>query len=321
MSVFITRRIPAAGEARLREAGVEFEVGQPIDDTPVPREVLLAGVRDHDVVLSLLTERIDREVLTANPRLRGVSNMAVGLDNVDCAAAEELGIPVGNTPGVLTDATADLAWALLMAASRHVAAGHRFMLEGRFELWGPEMFCGVDVGPGVDGRRKTLGIVGYGRIGRACARRARGFDMDVVACGRSLDAPAAAREDGVHWLALPDLLERADFVSLHCPLNDATHHLLGAAEFARMKSQAVLVNTARGPVVDEAALVTALRAGEIGAAGLDVFEREPVTAPGLLELDNVVALPHIGSATRATRDRMAVMAADNAVRFLAQPRG
>ncbi len=315
MSVFITRKIPEAGLERLRAAGVAFEIGEMDGEKAIARDDVLDGVRRHDVLLSLLTERVDREVLTANPQLRGVSNMAVGLDNVDLAAAEELGIPVGNTPGVLTDATADLTWALLLAAARRVPEAHDYMAGGRYSIWGPELLCGVDVGPGASGCRKTLGIVGFGRIGVAVAQRARGFDMDVVACGspRSRDAMTAA---SVEPLEFDELLERSDFVSLHCPLTPSTRHLIGVEQLLRMKRSAILINTARGPVVDERALVEALRGGEIRAAGLDVFEDEPLMAPGLVELPNVVILPHIGSATHETRDRMATMAADNAIEFL-----
>lgn len=322
MSVFLTRRIPEAGLARLREHGVEFEIGQPDDDRPVPREVLLDGVRRHDVLLSLLTERIDREVLTANPALRGVSNMAVGVDNIDTDAAAELGIPVGNTPDVLTDATADLTWALILGAARRVVEAHEFMVAGRYEMWGPELLCGVDVGPGVTGRRKTLGIVGLGRIGAAVARRARGFDMEVIAFGSPRSRARIEAADGVSWAEFEDLLDRSDFISVHVPLTEATHHMFGADQFARMRSRAVFVNTSRGPVVDEAALVAALLAREIGAAGLDVYEREPEMEPGLAALPNAVLLPHIGSATRDTRDRMATMAADHAAAFATSaPRG
>lgn len=310
----MSRRIPEAGLRRLREAQIEFEIGQEDPDLPIEQAELLEGVRRHDVLLCLLTERVDHEVLTANPGLRGVSNMAVGVDNIDVGQAERLGIPVGNTPGVLTDATADLTWALLLAAARRVPQADAYMRAGRFEQWGPELMCGLDVGPGVEERRKVLGIVGWGRIGRAVARRAVGFDMEVLVSA-SPRAPAGSSSDGVERVAVDELLARSDFVSLHVPLTDETHGLIGAAEFRAMRRSAVLINTARGPVVDESALVAALRDGEIAAAGLDVFEREPAMAPGLAGCDNVVILPHIGSATHATRNRMAVMAAENAIRF------
>jgi glyoxylate reductase len=312
-SVFVTRRIPAAGLEVLRRAGVPFAVGQEDEERGLDRGALLEGVRTHDVLLCLLTDRIDREVLTCSPRLRGVSNMAVGLDNVDLAAAAELGIPVGSTPGVLTDATADLTWALLLATARRVPEAHAYMAGGRFRLWGPNLLLGRDVGPGVSGRSKVLGIVGFGRIGRAVAARARGFRMEVLAFGR--DRARIEAESDVAYAPLDELLERSDFVSLHVPLSAQTRHLIGAAELARMRPTAFLINTARGPVVDERALVEALREGTIAGAGLDVFEDEPQMAPGLAELPNVVLLPHIGSASHETRDAMAVRAAQNALRF------
>ena len=299
---------------RLEASGVLFEVGQPDPDAAVSSETLLAGVRAHDVLLCMLTERVDRSVLEANGRLRGVAVMAVGLDSVDLDAAESLGIPVRGTPSVLTDATADLAFGLLLATARRIPAAHRYMVEGRYERWGAELFCGLDVSPGASGRRKTLGIVGYGRIGRAVARRARGFDLDVVALARGADrTPGSVDGDGTRFVALEELLGASDFVSIHTPLTAETRHLFGAEEFARMKPTAILVNTARGPVVDEAALVDALRRGELAGAGLDVYEDEPRMAPGLDALPNVVLLPHIGSATEATRGHMACAAVDNAV--------
>ena len=311
--VFVTRRIPDAGLARLEGAGARVRIGEPDEERALARELLIEGVRGARVLLALVTERVDREVLTASPGLRGVANHAVGFDNVDVAAATELGIPVSNTPGVLTEATADLAWALLLAVARRVPEADAFMRAGRFRIWGPRMLLGADVGPGPEGRRKVLGIVGFGRIGRAVARRARGFDMEVVAHSPDRAAVEAA---GVEWLDLDALLGRADFVTLHARLTPDTHHLIDEARLRRMKPTAFLVNVARGEMVDEAALVRALREGWIAGAGLDVYEREPAMAPGLAELPNAVVLPHIGSATRATRDRMATMAAENALHHL-----
>ena len=315
MKVFVTRRIPEPGLEVLAAAGVPFTIGQDDDELPLEHARLLDEVVRHDVLLCQLTDRIDREVLSANSRLRGVAQMAVGLDNVDLAAARELGVPVTNTPGVLTEATADLTWALLLAVARRVPEAHRYAVEGRFRAWGPNLLLGAGVGPSPEGATKTLGIVGFGRIGRAVARRAHGFDMRVLAWSRSRDAVDGA--DGAEWAELDDLLAASDFVSLHVPLSDATHHLIDAGRLRRMKSTAFLINTARGPVVDEAALVDAVRAATIAGAGLDVFEHEPRIHSGLLELDNVVLLPHVGSATRETRDRMAVMAATAAAHFAA----
>jgi len=251
-----------------------------------------------DALLCLLTDRIDARFLERARHLRIVANMAVGTDNIDLTAAARLGIPVSNTPDVLTDATADLAFALLLAAARRLAWADRYVRGGGFVGWNPELGIGLDV------TGRTLGIVGAGRIGRAVAERASGFRMEVLFHSRSGGLP------------LGELLERSDFVSLHVPLDGETRHLIGAPELARMKRSAVLVNTARGPIVDEAALVHALRTGVIAAAGLDVFEHEPALAPGLRDLPNVVLAPHVGSATVATRARMAELAARNIVAAL-----
>ena len=311
--VFVTRRIPEAGLRVLSSGGADVVIGEPHDERALARDALLQGVRTASVLLSLPTERIDRELLARNPRLRGVANHAVGFNNVDVAAATELGIPVSNTPGVLTETTADLAWALLLAVARRIPEGDAFMRAGRFKIWGPEMMLGADVGPGPDGRRKVLGIVGFGRIGQAVARRARGFDMEVVASDPKRDVVEAA---GATWLELDALLERADFVSLHARLAPETRHLIDEAQLRRMKPSAFLISVARGEMVDEAALVRALSEGWIAGAALDVYEHEPAMAPGLAELPNVVIVPHIGSATRDTRDRMATTAAANALAHL-----
>ena len=313
--VFVTRRIPDAGLRALREAGADVTVGQEADDRPLDRERLLDGVRAADALLALLTERVDREVLEANPYLLGVASCAVGFDNVDVAAATDLGIPVTNTPGVLTEATADLTWALLLGIARRIPEAHAYMTANLFHIWGPNLLLGSDVGPGADGRRKVLGVVGFGRVGRAVARRAIGFDMEVLVFSPRAKAAVEA-SDQAAWADLEQLLERSDFVSLHTSLRPETRHLIGERELGRMKRTAYLINVSRGPVVDEAALVRALRENWIAGAALDVFENEPATAPGLLELPNVVLAPHVGSATRGTRDLMAVMAARGALHHL-----
>jgi len=313
--VFVTRRIPDAGLQVLRDAGVGFVVHQEDEESGVERGALLDGVRSSDVLLPLLTERIDREVLEANPRLRGVAQMAVGFDNVDVATATELGVPVSNTPGVLTETTADLTWALILSVARRVPQAHAYTVEGRYRIWGPNLFLGGDVGPGASEVPKTLGIVGYGRIGSAVARRAQGFGMRVIA----FDPYAREQIDSTdlaEWAELGDLLGRSDFVTIHALLTDETRHMIDEAKLRAMKPTAYLVNAARGPIVDESALVRALREGWIAGAGLDVYEREPELAPGLAELDNVVLLPHIASASVDTRGKMASMAAENAIRFL-----
>lgn len=291
-----------------------MEVGQTDDEAGLSRRDLLDGVARAEVLVSLLTEEVDRELLEAAPRLRGVANYAVGYDNVDVGAATDLGIPVSNTPGVLTDTTADLAWALLMATARRIGEADRYTREGRFRIWGPNLLLGADVSPGGSGRRKVLGIVGFGRIGQAVARRASGFDMEILAADpRHRDR---VEDAGHSWVELGELLERSDFVSLHTPLTAETRHLIGEGELRRMKSTAHLVNVARGPVVDEAALVRALREGWIAGAGLDVFEDEPELSPGLADLPNVVLTPHIGSGSRDTRGEMARIAAVNALHHL-----
>lgn len=313
-NVFVTRRIPQAGLDLLDRAGAQYRIGQSDEERGCDRALLLAAVRESEVLLALLTDRVDREVLEANPSLRGVANHAVGYNNVDVAAATELGIPVSNTPGVLTETTADLTWALLLAIARRIPESDAYMRAGRFKIWGPNMLLGADVGPGPDGRRKVLGIVGFGRIGQAVARRASGFDMDVVAHSRSRAAVEAF--PGARYAELDDLLASADFVSLHPALTPETHHLIDERRLRLMKPTAYLINVARGEVVHEAALVRALRERWIAGAALDVYEREPAMEPGLAELDNAVLVPHIGSATRDTRDAMATIAATNALHHL-----
>lgn len=313
--VFLTRLIPKAGIDLLERAGAEVRVGQEREDRGIARDSLEEGVRWCDVLLPLLTEKVDRALLEMNPSLRGVANFAVGFDNVDVGAATELGVPVSNTPGVLTDSTADLTWALLLAAARRIPEAHQYVTEGRFSIWGPNLLLGADVGPGGSGRRKVLGIIGYGRIGMAVARRAIGFEMDVLAhdphARAQIDASPHAR-----WAELDELLRQSDFVTLHPALTAATRHLIDEAALRRMKATAFLVNVSRGPVVDEAALVRALREGWIAGAALDVFEHEPALAAGLAECGNAVLVPHIASATTDTRELMATMAAANAAAHL-----
>lgn len=315
LRVFVTRRIPRVGLDILAGAGARVTVGQDHEERGLSRRALLDGVRECDVLLPLLTERIDEEVLGANPGLRGVANMAVGFNNIDVEAATARGIPVTNTPGVLTDTTADLTWALILAVARRIPEAHQYMVSGRYRIWGPNTLLGVDVSPGGSGRRKVLGIVGYGRIGQAVARRALGFDMEVLAYD-PYAREAVEASDHAAWADFDELLARSDVVTLHPLLTDETHHLIGEAELRRMKPEALLVNVSRGPVVDEAALVRALREGWIGGAGLDVYEDEPDMAAGLADHPNTVLLPHVGSATGDTRGEMAAKAATNAVALL-----
>jgi len=310
--IFVTRRIPDPGALILNDSDAEIEVFQNDEEAGLTREEILAGVRGADVLLSLLTEPVDREVMTANPNLLGIANMAVGFNNIDAEVATELGIPVSNTPGVLTDTTADFTWAMLMSVARHIPQSHNYMVAGRYKLWGPNLFLGADVSPGTNNRRKVLGVIGYGRIGQAVAKRSIGFDMDVLAYD-PFYREGIDNDDLATWAELDELLEKSDFVTLHPLLSPETHHLIGAAELAKMKSTACLINAARGPIIDEEALVEALRDGQIAGAALDVYEDEPAMKPGLAELDNVSLFPHIASASLDTRGEMASIAATNAL--------
>lgn len=275
-----------------------------------PPEVLASAVKDADGLLSVLTDQVTRELLESAPRLRVVGTCAVGYDNVDVAAATALGIQVCNTPSVLTEATADLAWALLMATARRLGEADRHVRSGAFQRWE----LGLLLGKSVHG--STLGILGCGRIGQAVARRARGFDMAVLYAQRHRLPEKHERALGARHVPLATLLEQSDFVSVHLPLTPETHHLLDAAALARMKPDAVLVNTARGPIIDEAALAAALAGDHLAGAGLDVFEHEPRVHPGLLASSRVVLAPHIGSATSSTRIAMAEAVAADVLRVL-----
>jgi glyoxylate reductase len=302
--VFATRRLPGGALERLA-ADAELAVW-PQAQSPTPA-ALAEAAHDADGLLCLLTDRVDRALLEACPRLRAISSMSVGLDHVDLAAASARRIPVGFTPGVLSETTADLAFALLLAAARRLGEAERWLRRGEWteaRRWEPELLLGRDL------HGATLGVVGLGAIGLAVARRAAGFGMRVLGWSRRARPEAAAL--GVEAVALPELLARADFVTLHLALTPDTRHLIDAAALARMQPGAILVNTSRGEVVDEAALADALRAGRLGGAGLDVFEREPLPAASpLFGLENVVLLPHIGSASVATRARMAELAVEN----------
>jgi glyoxylate reductase len=309
--ILVTRRIPQPGLRILEDAGADLTILQPDPEAEVDPEALLDAVARTDVLLPLLTETIDEAVLAANPTLRGVANYAVGYNNIDIGTATRLGIPVSNTPGVLTETTADLTWALLLAVARRIPEAHAYMTAGRYRIWGPELLLGDDVGTGADGRSRTLGIIGYGRIGRAVARRARGFDMRVLAYGPDR-APIDASDD-VTYAPLDALLVQSDFVTLHARYTSDSHHMIDARALERMKTTSYLINVARGELVDEAALVAALRERRIAGAALDVYENEPAMADGLADLDNVVLVPHIGSATTGTRAKMATLAATNAV--------
>lgn len=304
----VTNRIPEAALKSLRAAG-EVRVGE--RDDALPRRDLLALVAGADAILALLHDRVDEELLeAAGPQLRCVANVAVGYDNVDLEAAGRRGVVITNTPGVLDDATADLTLALILAATRRVAEGDRLIRSGRPWVWGMHFMLGSGL------RGKRLGIVGLGGIGRRVAERARAFGMEIAYHSRHQAPADVAAALEAERMPLQRLLAEADVLSLHCPLTPETRHLIGAAELAAMKPSAVLVNAARGPVVDERALAEALAAGTIAAAGLDVYEHEPRVEPALLELDNVVLTPHLGSATVETRTAMAELAARNAISVL-----
>jgi glyoxylate reductase len=303
--VLVTRGIPEAGLSVLDPFDVRV-----LHERPPERDELLEAVSGASGVLSTATETMDGEVMdAAGENLRIIANMAVGYDNVDVEAAGERGVVVTNTPGVLDETTADVAFMLLLAAARRLGEGERLLRAGKWEWWGPKQLMGRDVWG------KRLGIIGFGRIGQALARRAKGFGMDILYHNRSR-REEAEQELGARYLELDDLLKTADFISIHTPLTPETTHLIGAQELRKMKPQAVLVNTSRGPVVDEAALADALADRRIFAAGLDVYEEEPTVHPKLLELETVVLAPHIGSASVETRDKMAALAAENIVAVL-----
>jgi glyoxylate reductase len=303
--VFVSAPLPGDAVERLR-AVADVTVGARVGDDAFAR-----GAADWDAVVALLTDRIDASVLDASPRLRVVANVAVGVDNIDVTACRARNVVVSNTPDVLTEATADFTFGLMLAACRRITEGDRLVRSGGFTGWTPTMLLGARV------HGATLGIVGLGRIGRAVARRARGFGMHVLYTQRTRLDDALARAMGATFVDLDDLFARSDIVTLHCPLTPETRGLVDASRLARMKPGSVLVNTARGPCVDEAALAHALANGPLAAAALDVFADEPRVQPELLARDNVVLAPHIASAERATREAMARIAAENVIAVLA----
>ncbi|MGE5524673.1 MAG: 2-hydroxyacid dehydrogenase [Rhodospirillaceae bacterium] len=279
-------------------------------DVPLEAEKLKARLADKQGVMCALTDRIDSAVLDAAPQLKAVANIAVGYNNIDLAACTSRGVMATNTPGVLDDSTADLAWALMLAAARRITEVERYIRQGEWKGWRLKQWLGLDV------HHATLGIVGMGRIGQAIAKRASGFDMPVLYHNRKRIDPPIEQRLNAKYVSLEDLLKRSDFVVLQVPYSPETHHLIGAAQLELMKPTAILINSTRGGVVDDAALIKALRDGTIRAAGLDVFENEPHLNPGFLELDNVALAPHVGSSTEATRRAMAMTAAKNLVAAL-----
>jgi glyoxylate reductase len=301
--VFVTRAIDPAALARLRAAArVTVWPG----DGPPPAPALRSALASADAILSMLTDQLDARTVAGAPRLRVISNVAVGVDNIDLDAATRAGIAVGHTPGVVAEATADLAFGLLMAAARRIAEGDRYVRAGKWRTWGPMTMLGHDV------HSSTLGIIGFGAIGQAIGRRGIGFGMRVLYLERRSSKRGAAKVAGAVGVSLPRLLAQSDYVSLHVPLTPETNHMIGAREFAQMKPGAILINTARGPVVDQAAMLAALKSGLLAGAGLDVTDPEPIKPRDpLLRLDNVVITPHIGTASIVTRARMAAIAVDN----------
>ncbi len=304
-SVFLTRVLPAPVMTALQAA---FSLRYHRPDGPISREALLRGVRSAEGLVCLLTDSIDAEVIAAAPHLKIIASYAVGFNNIDWVAASARGIAVTNTPGVLTETTADLAWALMLAVARRLPESERYLRNGakrRWTGWAPTQYVGSDV------YGKTLGIVGMGRIGQAVARRASGFAMRVVYFSRHRLAPEDEARMGIRLLPLPRLLRTSDYVTLHLPLTPKSHHLIDAQALLLMKPTAFLINTSRGPIVDEQALIAALAGKQLAGAGLDVYEREPVIPTQLAKMEQVVLLPHIGSASVSTRIRMGQMVMAN----------
>ncbi len=307
--ILVTQKVPDPAYSPLREIGT-VDANQE-EGVIWSHEELLQHGPGHDYLFCLLTDTIDAPFLEAcaasTPRLKLVANMAVGYDNIDLAAATQLGIAITNTPGVLSDTTADLAFGLLLATARRIPESERYVRAGRFTGWGPLLFCGAEV------HHATLGLIGAGRIGTIMAKRASSFDMQVLYYNRHRLTPDEEAAYHLTYASFHDVLQQADFISIHVPYTPETHHLIGARELSMMKRSAILINTARGPIVDERALAQALQAGQIAGAGLDVFEREPAIEPALLTMEQVVLVPHIGSASLRTRTLMATMATDNIV--------
>lgn len=304
--IFFTYKIPDEGMLLLKKFDVEVNT----EDRFLPKEEIIQKAKDAAALVTLLSDKIDAEVLESLPKLKIIANYAVGYNNIDIDEARKRGIRVTNTPEVLTDATADLTMSLILAASRRIVEADRFVREHRFVGWKPDLFTG----PSLSG--KTLGIIGLGRIGKAVAKRAKAFEMNVVYCSRKPLLPNEEEKLNVSHLSLEELLRSSDFISLHVPLTQETYHLLNEKRLSMLKAGAVLINTARGPIVDETALIKALRSGRLAAAGLDVYEEEPDVPQELIDLDNVVLLPHIGSATKEARIEMAMMVGRNVAAVL-----
>ncbi len=299
--VFLTRLLPEPVMEQLR---IHFDLRYDPLDRPLNKEEIKEGVREAEGMITMLSDPIDETLLKGAPHLKIIANYAVGYNNIDLIAAKALGIAVTNTPGVLTETTADLSWALLMAVARRIPEGDQMLQSSQWSGWSPTELLGNDI------YGKKLGIVGMGRIAQAVVRRAAGFSMSVNYYSRRR-LPEIERLLGVSYLPFQDLLSESDYLSLHLPLNQASLHLIGQSAFQRMKPNAILINTSRGPIVDEKALVQALKEKQIAGAGLDVYEEEPVISPALLKMKNVITLPHIGSASSETRIAMGLMVINN----------
>ena len=302
--ILVTGRLPQDIMTGLSK---KYEADINIEDKPFDRQKLLDDIKDKEGLLSMITDTVDEEILDRADHLKMIAQFGVGYNNIDVKAATARGILVSNTPGVLTDATAELAFALILSISRRLVECDKITREGRFRYWAPMLFLGREV------TGKTLGVIGMGKIGKAVAQRARCFNMPILYHNRSRMSKSEEKELMAKYVDMKTLLSQADFITLHVPLTDQTRHLIGSQELSLMKPTAYLINTSRGPVVDEQALLETLRNGRIGGAGLDVYENEPALTPGLVELDNVILLPHVGSGTLETRFRMANMAAENLI--------
>ncbi len=305
--IYCTASIPSAGPELLKKQGMQVRVYD--KDKAASASEITKGLKDADALICLLSDPIDADMINSAPRLKIIANYAVGYNNIDLQAAQAKGIVVTNTPDVLTAATADLTWALILAVSKRIPESERYLRAGLFTGWRPKLMLGGDV------TGKTIGIIGAGRIGQAVARRAVGFDMRVLYHSRNQNTDFESSV-AAEYVELDQLLKESDFISVHCPLSKQTHHLINAQNINLIKKGAYLINTARGPVMDEQVLIAALQSGQLAGAGLDVYEQEPFVPQSLLDLDNVVLLPHIGSATHETRDEMARICARNIIEVL-----
>ena len=305
--VFIASKIPAAGIQLLTERGYDVEIYH--EKSIIPKEMLIKKIQQADALITLLLNEIDKEIIQSAQMLKIIANYAVGFNNIDTQSAGQHNIVVTNTPDILTPATADFTWALILAVTKRIAEGDQYVRQGHFKGWEPELLLGGDI------TGKTIGIIGAGRIGRAVGRRAAGFEMEILYTANS-PKTEFEQKTGARKTALAELLEKSDIITIHCPLTPETHHLLNAENLKTVKKGAYLINTSRGPVVHEEALVKSLKSGRLAGAGLDVFEFEPQIHPELITLPQAVLMPHAGSATVETRDEMARMCARNIIAVL-----